>query len=86
VPHFLAFVAICIRSGLTSIRELYPALVDKSVGELDILILNLVAIHVIFSYREDCCAKGPVISLNHFLLDCGNFNRVCLGVELRHLI
>ena len=67
VPHFLAFVAICISSGLTSIRELYPALVDKSVGELDILILNLVAIHVIFRNREDCCTEGPVISLNHLL-------------------
>ena len=86
VPHFLAFVAICISSGLTSIRELYTAPVDKSVGELDILILNLVAIHVILRYREDCCAEGPTTSLNHLLLDCGNFNRVCFGVELRHLI
>ena len=86
VPHLLAFVAICISSGLTSIRELYLALVDKFVGELDILILNLVAIHVILRNREDCRAEGPVIRLNHLLLDCGNFNSVCLGVELWHLI
>ena len=60
VPHHLALIAICIFRELSIIAELNFALVDKSVGEPDIFIFKLVAIHEILRNREDGCAEGPV--------------------------
>ena len=62
VPHYLALGAIFISSDLTVIAEAFPefALVDQSVGELDILVSNLVSIDMILCDRGDCCAEGPV--------------------------
>ena len=55
VPHHLTLGTIFISCDLTSIAEAISklALVDQSVGELDILILNLVAIDMIFRNRGD---------------------------------